>query len=400
MPSRYDAATPPLLTSQDEIDELVAEARSTSFLGLDTEFLREKTYRARLCLVQVSTRSALHLVDPLAHDMGWLAELIADPAIEVVVHAGRQDFEIFFEGWGAVPSNVFDVQLAAGFAGYGASLPYGRLVDAIAKVSLQKGESYSDWCRRPLTESQLRYAADDVRYLAVIRDRIQEELTVRGRLGWALGEMAHMEDQSLYENDPAEAWRRVSGRGNLSGKQTAILRELAKWREELAARRDIPRGWVVKDQTLIDICRRGPEKPAELKTLRGLTSKEAERSGAEIIAAVERGKQAPPVDTPKPPSRTAQARAKMISGLADAIIRSRSEAEGIAAELVSTRADLEALLVDAFSGGPDHDGHRLLRGWRRELAGEAVLALAEGRVAVRSIDDPPYIEEVPLPRLP
>ena len=394
--SVYAAGTPPLLTEQTEIDALVDEARSKGFIGLDTEFLREKTYRAKLCLVQVSTRSSLYLVDPLVHDMGWLAALVADPEIEVVVHAGRQDFEIFYEGWGAVPANVFDVQLAAGFAGYGASLPYGRLVDAIAKVTLQKGESYSDWCRRPLTESQLSYAADDVRYLAVIRDRIQEELNVKGRLEWARAEMAYLEDATLYENDPANAWRRVSGRGNLSGRQTAILRELAEWREDVAARRDIPRGWVVKDQTLIDIARRGPTQVAELKTLRGIVPKEAERSGPEIIAAVARGKQAPPMESTKPPSRTAQARARMISGLADAIIRSRCEAAGIAAEIVSTRSDLEALLIDVFSGGPDPDAHKLLREWRRELAGEAVLALAQGRVAVRSIDAPPYIEEVPL----
>ena len=396
MGSVYAAETPPLLTEQSEIDQLVDEARSKNFMGLDTEFLREKTYRAKLCLVQVSTRSSLYLVDPLVHDMAWLAELVADPEIEVVVHAGRQDFEIFYEGWGAVPANVFDVQLAAGFAGYGASLPYGRLVDAIAKVTLQKGESYSDWCRRPLTTSQLSYAADDVRYLAVIRDRIQEELSVKGRLEWARAEMAYLEDPSLYENDPAQAWRRVSGRGNLSGRQMTVLRELAEWREGVAARRDIPRGWVVKDQTLIDIARRGPTQVNELKTLRGIAPKEAERSGKEIIDAFARGKDSPPMESSKPPSRTAQARARMISGLADAIIRSRCEAAGIAAEIVSTRSDLEALLIDIFSGGPDPEAHKLLRDWRGELAGEAVLALAQGRVAVRSIDSPPYIEEVPL----
>lgn len=394
--TRYDAGTPPLLTEQADIDELVAEARLKGFMGLDTEFLREKTYRAKLCLVQVSTRSSLYLVDPLVHDMAWLAELIADPDIEVVVHAGRQDFEIFYEGWGSVPTNVFDVQLAAGFAGYGASLPYGRLVESITKVTLQKGESYSDWCRRPLTESQLRYAADDVRYLAVVRDRIHEQLQVQGRLEWARAEMAYLEDPDLYQNDPAEAWRRVSGRGNLSGRQTPILKELAEWREKMAARRDIPRGWVVKDQTLIDIARRGPTEISELKSLRGIAPKEAERSGPDIIAAVARGKEAPLMESAKPPSRTAQARARMISGLADAIIRSRCEAAGIAAELVSTRSDIEAMLIDVFSGGPDHEAHRILRGWRKELAGEAVLALAQGRVAVRSIDRAPYIEEVPL----
>lgn len=402
-----------LVTGPGDIDRMVEEARAGGIVGLDTEFMREKTYRAKLCLVQVSTRENLYLIDPLeGHDLAPVGALIADPAVTTVVHAGRQDLEIFFEEFGVTPAAIFDVQVAAGFAGLGASLPYGRVVEATTGTVLVKGESYSDWCRRPLTEAQVRYAADDVRYLLVITDVLRDKLRVSQRSEWVEDEMRLLENPDLYRSDPADAWRRVSGRGSLSGKQTAVLRELAAWREETASKRDIPRGWVIKDQSLIEIARRGPRSANELRSIRGLNPKEAERSAPAIAAAVERGHAAPVVAGKQVPSRSAQVRARTLSGLADAIVRSRCEAAGIASELVTTRSELESLLAHLFDPAfdpapadapapgatetPNPDGHRLLTGWRKDLAGDAVVDLARGRIAVRSIDRPPYIQEVPL----
>lgn len=397
MSKRGEGLQPKVLQDDSELLDVVAEARERGAFGIDTEFMREKTYRAKLCLVQVATRDGIYLIDPLdGLTLDPIAELIADPEVQTVVHAGRQDFEIFFERFGSVPTGVFDVQLAAGFSGYGASLPYGRLVEMVTGTALTKGESYTDWCRRPLTNAQLKYAADDVRYLLVITDVLQDKLRISGRLEWAMDEMRFFEDRALYELDRDEVWRKVSGRGNLSGRQVAVLRELAAWREEAAARRDIPRGWVIKDQTLVEIARRSPRSVSDLKNARGLPPKEAERSGAAILDAIARGQDGPSVSVPSGPSRSAQVRARTLSGLADAIVRSRCEAAGIAAELVSTRSELESLLADVFDGGPDPSKHRLLQGWRKDLAGDAVVDLAAGRIAVRSIDKPPYIEEVPL----
>lgn len=388
-------ATPQIALDPTSVGTMVEEARDGGSIGLDTEFLREKTYRARLCLVQVATRKDIYLFDPFEGDaVEEVAKLVADPDIEILLHAGRQDLEILYERFGAVPHKIFDVQVAAGFAGLGASLPYGRLVESITKTTLTKGESYTDWCKRPLTNSQLRYAADDVRYLHVIADRLKDELTRDDRLEWVRAEMEYLEDVSLYEVDVDDAWKKVSGRGPLSGKQLAVLKELAAWREEQAMKRDTPRGWVVKDQTLIEIARRGPSSAGALKGLRGMPPKEAERSGDVIVSAVKRGHEAPPIETRGGPSRTAQMRARTLSGLADAIVRSRCDAAGIAAELVSTRGELESLLADVFSGSVDEGRHRLLQEWRRELAGDAVVSLARGEIAVRSIDKPPYIEEV------
>ena len=367
-------------------------------IGLDTEFMRERTFRARLCLVQIATGDEIWLIDPLEGlDLAGVGELVADPRTRIIVHAGRQDFELFYELFGATPTNVFDVQLAAAFAGYGASLPYGGLVDALAGVQLKKGESYTDWCARPLTEAQHAYAADDVRYLHRIAERLEGELEKLGRLEWALEEMRiQFEDEDSYRFEPNRAWRRVSGRGTLNGRQLAVLKQVARWREKTASARNVPRGWLVKDPTLIEIARRSPANVNQLKGIRGFNAREADRSGASILEAVRAGRSGAAIETAAPPPKSAQARARMLSGLADAVVRARCEGARIAAELVTNRTELEALLTEVVMGSLDEGRHRLLRGWRRDLAGQAVLDLAEGRIALKAVARSPYIEEVGL----
>jgi ribonuclease D len=387
-----------LIAVASELDEVVSSSRSARTIGMDTEFLREKTYRAKLCLVQIATDDKIYLIDPVQGlDLGGIAELIGDPGIEIVVHAGKQDFELFYEEYGVVPANVFDVQLGAAFAGHGSSLPYGRLVSELGGVQLVKGESYTDWCRRPLTSSQTRYAADDVRYLGAIATRLKKELESLGRIEWAREEMRRQfEDGESYRFDPGSAWRRVSGRGSLSPRQLTILREVARWREKTASERNVPRGWLVKDPSLIEIARRAPSTSGELKGIRGFNAREADRSAHDIIAAVEAGRQAQAIDSIRTPPKSAQARARMLSGLADAVVRARCEKAKIATELVTNRTELEALLAEVVNGSLDPSRHRILNGWRRDLAGDAVLDLAQGRIALKAIDRVPYIQEVPL----
>jgi ribonuclease D len=391
--SLASSEVPAVLVTTADVERAVSEARSSGRVGLDTEFMREKTYRARLCLIQVATPHSIYLIDPLAGvDLSGIGTIIADPDVEVVVHAGRQDFEIFVELFGVLPRRVFDVQLAAGFAGFGASMPYGRLVEEVSGVPVTKGEAYTDWCRRPLTSAQCKYAANDVRYLLDVAAALKHRLAELGRAGWVEEEMAALETPETYATAPEDAWRRVPGRATLNPRQTAVLKELARWREETAARRNIPRGWVIKDATLVEIARRAPSSAAALKAIRGINAKEAERSADAIIAATERGRNGAPIESGRGPSRSALARARMLSGLADAVVRARCERAGVATELVATRAELEALLVDP---SPEPVRYRLLRGWRRELAGNAVLDLVSGRIAVRALQDPPFIEEVP-----
>jgi ribonuclease D len=381
----------------DRLDEVVAAAHSAGRVALDTEFLREKTYRARLCLVQVATEDEVFVIDALAGlDLGGLAQLVADKSVEIVVHAGRQDFDLLFEDFNVVPRRVFDVQVAAGFAGFGASLSLGRLVEDIVGQKLEKGETYTDWCRRPLTTAQLHYAANDVQWLLPAADILRDKLRALGRVEWVTEELGSLEDARSYGTDPEEAWRKVSGRGTLSARQTAVLKAVARWREETAARRNIPRSWVVKDPTLVEIARRAPKSVPTLKGIRGLNAREADRSGRDLLGAVAAGLEAPPIPTPRQPPKEILVRTRMLSGLADAVVRARCERAGIATEVVTTRGEIEMLIASVLSNGAKPDAHRLLTGWRRELVGDAVVALTEGRVGVRVIDTPPYVEEVVL----
>ncbi len=286
------------------------------------------------------------------------------------------------------------MQVAAAFAGYGSSLPYGRLVESVLGLPLEKGESYTDWCRRPLTHAQMRYAADDVRYLEGVAQHLRAKLTNLDRLSWVEEELAELERPEAYGMDIDNVWKKVTGRGTLRGDQAAVLRELAMWREEAAARRDLPRGWVLKDPTLIELARRAPSSTSALRSIRGLNPKEVERSGDQILAAVERGRRAPKVEVEKAPPRAIQMRARMIAGLADALVRAKCERASIAPEVVMTRSELEALLTDLLSGSNGRRQHRLLQGWRKELAGDAVAGLVAGRVALRITATPPYVQEV------
>ncbi len=359
--------------------------------------MRERTYRARLCLVQITSGDGVVLIDPLGRaPLQPVAELLADPAVEVIVHAGRQDFEIFHDAFGVTPSRVYDVQVAAGFAGYGSSLPYGRLVEAVLGTALKKGEAYTEWCRRPLSAAQTTYAADDVRYLLPLADALNAELKQRGREEWVRDELRELEDPGLYTASPEDAYRRVSGQGSFSGRQLAVLKEVARWREEEASRRDLPRQWIVKDVSLIELARRAPTDRKGLQSIRGLNDKLVERSGASLLAAIQAGLSAAPVSRPRAPDRALATRARAVAALGEPVVRARAEAAGIARELVATRDELEAFLIDVFTESPDVERHALWRGWRRELVGEAVVALAQGRIGLRTLPRPPYVEEVPL----
>jgi ribonuclease D len=378
-----------------DVQQITDDARAAGRIGLDTEFLREKTYHARLCLVQIAAAERISLIDPLAGaDLRPVADVVANPEVEIVVHAGRQDFEILLSRFDVVPRNVFDVQLAAGFTGLSSSLAYHRLVEETIGTKVSKGEAYTEWCRRPLTDLQLTYAADDVRYLLPIADYLKRRLAELGRGEWVKEEMKAFETRAMYETAPENAWRRVAGRGTLNARATAVLKEIAAWREEAARTRNVPRGWVVRDPTLVEIARRRPASASQLKGIRGLASQEAGRSAGGIIDAVKRGLKTEPIAAPQSPSRSALARAQIVSSVADAVVRARCASAEIASELVATRAELEAVLIDLFDGSSNTSRHRLLQGWRRELAGDAVLALVRGEIAVRIADRPPYVEEV------
>jgi ribonuclease D len=389
-------STPPaeipveLLRGEAATREFAEVVRAEGRVALDTEFWWERTYAPVLCLLQAATRERIVLIDPQeGGDVGPISELVVDPAIELVMHAPAADLLLFALREDSRATNVFDTQVAAGFAGFGAGAGYERLVEAVLGVRLQHNETFSDWRRRPLSETQLAYAADDVRYLLPLQDRVRDHLERLGRAAWAEDELKdRFGDPSRIEPDPARSWMKIARRGRLSPRQTAVLASVAAWREREARRRDLPPGWLVKDPSLVEVARAQPTDSAALRRVRGIGSLgSAEPS---LIEAVKDGKQAPPIEATREPAPEIARRAAAISGLATVLLRVRSDDAGIASELVATRSELDEFARAAARG--EEDGHQLATGWRAELVGDELRRLLDGKIAVATSKRPPYVE--------
>jgi ribonuclease D len=362
-------------------------ARDRGRLGIDTEFMSEGRYRALLCLVQVVVDdpqapdgTRIILIDTLNRvDIAPLAELLADPGIEVVLHAGRQDVAILRRVWSTEMTNIFDTQIAAGFAGAGAQTGYGNLLGAILGRRVGKTASFTRWDARPLTGEQLSYAAEDVAHLMELADELQRRLEETGRLGWAREECRRLES-ATDERDPDTAWERLPRIGQLDPRARAVARELGAWRERTAAREDRPVGSVVADATLVEIAKRRPANLRALEQIRGIHPSAIKRRGEEILDAVARGIQAPPIPRDQARGRSDPGDAPLIA-LAEALLRARALEAGLAYELIASRVELEMIVAAARRGEPEPDV-RTLNGWRRELVGSDVRDLLSGRAGI------------------
>lgn len=380
-------ASVPTLSGDDEIVRVAELARAAGRLGIDTEFMSEGRYRALLCLVQVAVDDAdapdgvrIALFDPFdALDFAPLAAVLADPEIEIVLHAARQDVAILRRAWRTDVRDVFDTQVAAGFAGYGAQTGYGNLLGAALGLRVGKTASYTRWDARPLTEEQLSYAAEDVLHLLQLSDKLHEKLRAHGRLQWAQEECRRMDD-ATDERDPETAFERLPRSGQLDPRARAVAREVAAWRERTAQQEDKPVGTILPDPALVEIAKRKPSSPRELEQIRGLHGGHLRRRGQAIVDAVERGRAAEPIprDARRPGGE--QGDAPLIA-LVEAVIRTRAIEAQLAYELVASRAELEQIVIAARRGDPQ-PSVRALSGWRRELVGEEIAELLAGRRAV------------------
>src|SRR3954451_3701298 len=276
--------------TQTLVERLADAAREAGRLGLDTEFMPEGRYRPLLCLVQIVVGEEVAILDPLAGPLeaGPLAEVLADPAVEIVLHAGRQDVAILRREWQTTFTNVFDTQVAAGFAGFSAQAGYNGLLHDVLRVRLPKTASFTRWDARPLTDEQLRYARGDVEHLFALADEIQRRLSERDRLQWAREECRAIA-QATDERDPDEVWRRLPRVSGLDARERAVARELAAWRERTAAREDRPVGAIVRDPTVVELAKRKPTETRKLSQIRGVNPDVVRRRGAEIVAAVADG---------------------------------------------------------------------------------------------------------------
>ena len=362
-----------------ELERLAARARDDGRLGIDTEFMPEGRYRPLLCLVQVCVGEEVVVLDPLQDQLGDprpLSAVLADPAIEVVLHAGRQDVAILRRAWSTTFANVFDTQVAAGFAGFSAQAGYTGLLHDVLKIRLAKSASFTRWDARPLTPEQLRYAREDVEHLLPLADELQRRLIGRGRLDWAREECQPIAD-ATDERDPDEVWRRLPRITGLDPRSRAVARALAAWRERTAAAEDRPVGSVVRDPTLVELAKRAPSNREELAQIRGAGPDVVRRRARDILAAVERGRAAPPIRLDDVERLSTDAADGPTIALTEALVRARAHEAGLAYELIAARADLAPIVVAARRGRPEPDV-RTLRGWRRELVGGELLELLAG----------------------
>jgi len=369
-----------LATSEDVAAVAEAALRRGRF-GIDTEFMSEGRYRALLCLVQVIVDDRIILIDALTDiDPTPLAKVLADPTIEVVLHAGRQDVAILRRSWSTELRNIFDTQIAAGFTGASAQSGYANLLAQVLGLRLGKTASYTRWDARPLSDEQLSYAAEDVAHLLELADRLQSRLRDLGRLEWAREECRRLES-ATDERDPETAWERLPRIGQLDPRTRAVARALAAWRERTAAAEDRPVGSVIADQTLVELAKRQPTTLDALGQIRGMHSSGIRRRGRAILEAIAEGRAAEPIPREPGRDRFDSADAPLIS-LAEALLRARAGEAGLAYELIASRSELE-LIVGAMRRGQPEPGVRTLEGWRAELVGEDLRSLLAGHSALR-----------------
>src|SRR4051795_1259095 len=343
--------------TQTEVDRLAESARELGRLGLDTEFMPEGRYRPLLCLVQIVVGEHVEVLDPLVDhfDATPLGEVLADPAVEIVLHAGRQDVAILRREWKTTFTNVFDTQVAAGFAGFSAQAGYNGLLHDVLRIRLPKTASFTRWDARPLTEEQLAYARGDVEHLLALADDIQARLVDRGRLGWAREECVAIAE-ATDERDPMEVWRRLPRVSGLDPRERAVARELGAWRERSAAREDRPVGAVLRDPTIVELAKRQPTGRRELSQIRGITPDVVRRRGEDVVQAIERGQRAELIRLEEGDRSPTEAVDGPTIALAESLVRVRAQEAGLAYELIAERADLAPVVVAARRGGDEPAG--------------------------------------------
>src|SRR4051812_31816120 len=338
----------------------------------------EGRYRPLLCLVQVAAGGEIAVLDPLeGFDPTPLAEVLADPSVEILLHAGRQDVAILRREWKTTFTNVFDTQVAAGFAGFSAQAGYNGLLHDVLKIRLPKTASFTRWDARPLTEEQLRYAEGDVEHLVALADELTARLESLGRLEWAREECIAIAE-ATDERDPNEVWRRLPRVTGLDPRDRAVARELGAWREQTAAREDRPVGSILRDPTVVELAKRKPAGRRELAQIRGVNPDVVRRRGQDILGAIGRGRAAEPIRAAEGERLPLDAVDGPAIALAEALVRSRAQEAGLAYELIAARADLAPIVVSARRGTAEPDV-RTLQGWRRELVGAELLELLAGR---------------------
>ena len=371
------------VTTEDELAVLCEKLKSCEVLALDTEFVRERTYFHRLGLIQVAGDDICAVVDPiLISDIGPFLEIITNPKVVKIFHAARQDLEILVRLSGQVITPVFDTQVAAALVGWGAQISFARIVQKVTGKKINKAETYTDWCRRPLRQSQIDYALDDARFLLPVYERLGQVLKKMNRQDWIQAEFAKLEKPQVYDlPDPRRQFLKIKNVRNLKRKNLAVIVELAAWREEEAIRRDSLPKSVVRDEPLLEIARSLPEKPDDLANIRGFHRKEVSKSGTAILDAVKKGLAMPEDQVPELPEFDGYSTGKGVEELLAAFIQIRSEELKIEPSVLAHRKRIHDF-VKCFEQKENLDEHFLMQGWRKEYVGDLLKSILNGSKAL------------------
>ena len=378
------------IANQEDLEAFAKRAMRSSVLAIDTEFLREKTYYAKLCLLQLATDDETAIVDPFeVEDLRVLAPLLENESVVKLFHAGGQDLEILLREVGVLPRPLFDTQVAAALLGHTQQIGYAALVHAECGVTLKKIDSFTDCSRRPLSDSQLEYAADDVAYLPRMYERMRAQLVELGRLAWLDRDFEDLADPKRYATNERERYRRLKRVSQLSRRQLAAAREVAAWRELEAQRRDVPRKWVVTDEQIVEACKREARTIDELFMVRGMSDRLSTKDARCVVALMSSALDAPPDAWPEP-DRCGKNEPNVDAelDLMCALVRLRAKQNGVAFPTLASHDDL-ARVARGYREGVD-----VLRGWRRSLVGEELLRLLEGKIALSLSDGEVKVTEV------
>jgi ribonuclease D len=382
-PAKRPALPEQLVTHPAQLASCLAHLAKAPVIGFDTEFVGEDAYRPELCLVQVATAEDLYVIDPFeCGPLDGFWELLLDPARTTVVHAGREDIRMCFFQGGRPPANVFDVQIAAGLVGMTYPIGYAGLVHDLLRQRMQKGETLTDWRKRPLTPAQVRYAYDDVKYLLPAHRKLTERLKKYRRLEWAREEFATAVKKAIADDATVERWRKIKGIGALDRRALAVAREVYGWRDRFAERLNRPPRFLMRDDLLIEIARRAPTHLDDLHALRGLPRGQEEA----ILEAIRRAKSLPPGECPEPEARDSDPpNVTLMAGLLNVVLNDFCGRNRLASNLVASNSDLKAVARSrAFDAElPDVP---LCRGWRSRSVLPELLALLAGETAIRVAD--------------
>lgn len=364
------------ITTNEQLANLCDQINKEPWIALDTEFLREKTYYPKFCLLQIATPDWVACIDPLAlPDLSSLFKVLYDPKIIKVFHSCRQDLEIFYQLTGKLPEPLFDTQVAAPLLGFQDNPGYAMLVSSFLNINLNKAHTRADWSKRPLSDDEIQYAADDVIYLCQIYQIIVQKLTNLGRADWLKQDFSELANPELYQVRPEQAWHKIKGKNKLTGKQLSIVQVLAEWREKTAQHEDRPKSWLLRDEIIFDLAKLQPETVNDLAKVRGINERTVHRHGVALCQLITSAKNRPPFALKgegRLVKKTPQQEA--ILDILTAIVRIRGEENSLNPSIIASRKDLEILLLE------EDDTCPLLHGWRFTMAGQELLGILRGEL--------------------